>query len=426
MRSTLFALLALAAALPVAAQDTHLIVQGSAGRSRLTTISSDPEWFSKTIDVDFRNATLEDAIKKILDAAKVKLDKIDDQTKGNKNKLTLKLDAVNVRDALASVSRLYGAQAYVLSEDGKTTVELRKRTADTVNIGGSFSTFPGMTGFGGSLGGNSSGSTTSIIVPGSASSSVRFKDLPEKTLDIEVKDGSARDVIKQIGEKAGIDYEIEEGLKSDSKLSIKMKGVSVGNALDNAASWLGGGWKAEKKGDKVKVVFSKKYPVPGPRWMTNPGGRGQVFTAPGPNIPILSDLPIIGNLFRSTPSLSKRLSLDKKNTDVRECFKELLKDADLSYALADDLPSDAKSFTFSNVPLSTALDMICESIEVGWTAEQGPDGKPIVRIGKRYKNRIRQSSQGSLFNSRSIGPSYSRTYERPVINPRIPIDFFLL
>jgi hypothetical protein len=426
MRSTLFAFLALAAALPVFAQDTNLVVQGATGRSRLTTtISSDPEWFNKTINIDFRNATLEDAIKKVLDAAKVKLDKIDDQTKGNKNKLTLKLDAVNVRDALAAVARLYGAQAYVLSEDGKTTVELKTRTSEPIAPLRSFSPFPSMGGGFSSSGGGVSFGPGNVLVTGSTE---RYKDLPDKKISIQSKDGPILAVIQGICKQAGMDFEIEDDLlaKKTSFVSITMQGVSVGNALDNAAGWLGCGWKTEKKGDKVKVYFGTKYPGPGYRWSMGPNGAGQVFTTRSPSMPLLPDLPIIGNLFRTTPSLSKRVSLDKKNTDVRECFKELLKDADVSYALADDLPTDAKSFTFSNVPLSTALDMICESIEVGWSAEQGPDGKPIVRIGKRYRGRSRQSSLGERFTSGSIAPSYTRFQERVLGNPRIPINFLML
>lgn len=423
MKTYLITALALACVAPALAQQG-----GRSVNSRLTTVTSnDPDWFTKTINIDFRNATLEEAIKKILEAAKVKLDKVDDQTQGRKSKLSLKLDDVNVRDALAAVSRLFGAQAYVLTEDGATTIELKKRTNDPISPLRSFGAFPS---FGAGASSSSSGggsgsagfSTGGVFVTGS---SERYKDLPEKTLDIQVKDGTALDVIKQICEKAGITYELEDKVSGDNKVSIAMRGVSVGNALDNAAGWLGCGWKAEKKGDKVKVYFGKKYPGPGYRWGISPNGAGQVFTTATPSMPLLPDIPIIGNLFRTSPSLSKRVSLDKKNTDVRECFKELLKDAELSYALADDLPSEPKSFTFSNVPLSTALDMICESIEVGWVTENGPDGKPLVRIGKRYKGRSRLGSSDVSVFTRSMAPSVTR-YNELRRSPRVLVDRELL
>lgn len=407
MKQPLLSFLALTAAVPALAQDTVITTgqgatRGTARAQSATT--NEPDWFSKTINIDFKNATLEDAIKKILEAAKVKFEKIDDQTKGNKSKLSLKIDDVNARDAMASISRLYGAQAFILNEDGKTTVELRKRTTEPTvrTLGSSFAPFPnfGATGFG----------------PGSAyvlGTPERYKDLPTTKLDIEIKDGTVLDIIKQICEKAGLEYEIEDGLKSNVQVKITMKGISVGNALDNAAGWLDCGWKAEKKGDKIKIAFSKKHPGPGFNFRMGTGRTGQVFSTAAPSVPFLNDLPIVGNLFRSATLPSKRVSLDKKNTDVRECFKEILKDADLSYALADDLPTDAKSFTFSNVPLSTALDMICESIEVGWVSESGPDGKPVIRIGKRYKGRSTTRSSSNLSSSTTPRPR------------RIPIDFLL-
>ncbi|WP_395145705.1 hypothetical protein [Armatimonas sp.] len=418
MKQLLLSFFALAATVPALAQDTvTTTVQGATrGSARAQSVTTnEPDWFSKTINIDFKNATLEEAIKKILEAAKVKFEKIDDQTKGNKSKLSLKMDDVNARDAMASISRLYGAQAFILNEDGKTTVELRKRTAEPTvrTLSGSLATpFPGFdaTGF-------RPGSTYVL------GTSERYKDLPTKKLDIEVKDGTALDIVKQICEKAGLEYELEEGIKSNVQVKITMKGISVGNALDNAAGWLDCGWKAEKKGDKIKISFSKKHP-----------GPGFNFRISAPSVPFLGDLPVIGNRFRSAIFLSKRVSLDKKNTDVRECFKELLKDADLSYALADDLPTDAKSFTFSNVPLSTALDMICESIEVGWVAESGPDGKPVIRIGKRYKSRSRSTSNESVNLFRSTAPSLTRYNSQvdayrgaarslPQGSRRIPIDF---
>ena len=431
MKQLLLSFLALAATLPALAQEPLTTTrQGTArtpARAQSVT-SSEPDWFNKTINIDFKNATLEDAIKKILEAAKVKFEKIDDQTKGNKSKLSLKIDNVNARDAMASISRLYGAQAFILNEDGKTTVELRKRTAE-----------PTVRTLSGSLAAPFPGFDATAFGPGSAyvlGTSERYKDLPTTKLDIEIKDGTALDIVKQICEKAGLEYEIEDGLKSNAQVKITMKGISVGNALDNAAGWLDCGWKAEKKGDKVKISFSKKHPGPGFNFRMGAGRTGQAFSTAAPSVPFLGDLPIVGSLFRSATLPSKRVSLDKKNTDVRECFKELLKDADLSYALADDLPTDAKSFTFSNVPLSTALDMICESIEVGWVAESGPDGKPVIRIGKRYKSRSRSTSNENVNLFRSTAPALTRYNSQldayrdaarslPQRSQRIPIDFLL-
>ncbi len=430
MKQLLLSFMALAATLPALSQEPLTTTRQGTPRTPAraqSVTSSEPDWFNKTINIDFKNATLEDAIKKILEAAKVKFEKIDDQTKGNKSKLSLKMDDVNARDAMASISRLYGAQAFILNEDGRTTVELRKRTADPTvrTFGSNLAPLPGF--------------NATAFGPGSAyvlGTPERYKDLPTKKLDIEVKDSAALDVVKQICEKAGLEYELEDGLKADGKVGIVMRSVSVGNALDSAAGLLGCGWKAEKKGDKIKISFSKKHPGPGFNFRMGTGRTGQAFSTVAPSVPFLGDLPLIGDRFRSATLPSKRVSLDKKNTDVRECFKELLKDADLSYALADDLPTDAKSFTFSNVPLSTALDMICESIEVGWVAESGPDGKPVIRIGKRYKSRSRSTSNESVNLFRNTAPSLTRYNSQvdayrgaarsvPQRSRRIPIDLLI-
>ena len=403
MKNLLTLALALAIAAPTFAQDILVTSQGAApqrsGSARVLGTAGSPDWFNKTINLDIRNATLSDAIKKVLGAAGVKLEKIDDQLgdeKATKNKVSLKLNDVNARDAMAAVTRLYGAMAYVLTEDGKTTIEIRKRVADP----GATSLTDGMTTFRTNLSTFPSFGEATGFAPGSVfttQNSERYKDLPKKRLDIEVKEGTALDVVKQVCEKAGLEYAIEDGIKSDVKVMLTMQGVSVGSALDNAAGWLGCGWKSEKNGEKIKILFGKKYPGPGFKWTIGPGGAGQRFTAPSATMPLLPDLPIVGNLFTRSATLpSKRVSLDKKNTDVRECFKEILKQANLSFALADDLPSDPKSFTFADISIATALDMICESIEVGWMAEKDGEGKVTVRVGKRYKGRSSRSTSPFL------------------------------
>ena len=80
--------------------------------------------------------------------------------------------------------------------------------------------------------------------------------------------------------------------------------------------------------------------------------------------------------------------------------------------------------------------MICESIEVGWVAESGPDGKPVIRIGKRYKSRSRSTSNESVNLFRSTAPSLTRYNSQvdayrgaarsvPQRSRRIPIDLLI-
>jgi len=373
MNRTLFAGLSVALSLSAAsvnAQDTLTLGQARSPQRAVTVTSAapEPDWFSKSIDIDFRGLSLVDAVKKILDAAKVKYDKIDVSFDAPKTKFDLKAKDINARDALAAMARFGGAQAYVSQEDGKTVIELRKRTNETALL----PTSP----FGGGFTLNAPGASAFSGFNGLPSRiSERYKDLPEKKLDLDVREGSVADVLKIIAQQTGIAYELEGGLKSDAKLTLSMNDATLGSALDMIARLLNAGWKSEKKDGKVKVTFSKKIARNQDMIFTTPPSTARTLV-PAPAMPSLGS-----TLFRSALP-DTRVSLDKKKTDPRELLRDVLKQANLAYAIGDDLPSEPKSFTFENVPLTTALNMICESIGASWTTERGTDGKPVVRIGK--------------------------------------------
>lgn len=79
-----------------------------------------------------------------------------------------------------------------------------------------------------------------------------------------------------------------------------------------------------------------------------------------------------------------RVKLDVRGGDVRDALQNVLKQANLDYALEDDVPESPKrSFTFENVPVATALDVLCKSADIGWRAETH-GGKTLVRVGKKY------------------------------------------
>lgn len=374
MNRTLFAGLSMALSLcsaSVNAQDTLSIGQARSPQRAVTVTSAaaEPDWFNKSIDIDFRRLSLVDAVKKILDAAKVKYDKVEVSFDAPKTKFDLKAKDINARDALAAMARFGGAQAYVSQEDGKTVIELRKRTNETALVqsnpfGGFTLNTPGANAFSGLTG-----------LPRMSMLSERYKDLPEKKIDLDVREGSVVDVLKAITQQAGIAYELEDGLKSDAKLTLSMKEATVGSALDMIARLLNAGWKPEKKDGKVKVTFSKKLARNQDMIFTTPPSTSRTLV-PTPAMPSFGS-----TLFRNALP-DTRVSLDKKKTDPREILRDVLKQANVAYAIGDDLPSEPKSFTFENVPLTTALNMICESIGASWTTERGTDGKPLVRIGK--------------------------------------------
>lgn len=396
MNRTLFAGLSVALSLcsaSVNAQDALTLGQARSPQRAVpvTPAAAEPDWFSKSIDIDFRGLSLVDAVKKILDAAKVKYDKIEVSFDAPKTKFDLKAKDINARDALAAMARFGGAQAYVSQEDGKTVIELRKRTNETAVLPTSpFSSFtlntPGVSAFSGLS------NLQSRI-------SERYKDLPEKKLDLDVREGSVVDVLKVISQQAGIAYELEDGLKSDAKLTLSMNDATLGSALDMIARLLNAGWKSEKKDGKVKVTFSKKLAR----------NQDMIFTTPPSTARTLVPVPAMpsfGSSLFPTSLPNTRVSLDKKKTDPREILRDVLKQANLAYAIGDDLPSEPKSFTFENVPLTTALNMICESIGASWTTERGTDGKPLVRIGKAGRAPRTTSYDGII--QRYFGPRGER------------------
>jgi hypothetical protein len=285
-----------------------------------------PSWLDSQIDIDINNASITDAVKKVLDAAKTGSDRVVVEFATPKDqKVTLKAKGVAARDALAAIARLAGANAYVGQEDGKAGVWLRRR-AETVN-GPVFFT----------------------------------------------------------GNGAGMSVDVQR---------------QVQDALRQAQ-------RATTQATRTPFVYN-----------------------------------LIGS--RSLPD--RRVSLDARGTDVREALKTVLKQAKLDYALEDDVPEDAKkSFTFENVPIATALDVICQSAGVGWRVERtrnvvvvttGTEGaaasgggkdkngkdaedKIVVRIGKKYATHAQGGLSQSWYTS-DLTPSLIEdfvvpTFPAPVI-----------
>lgn len=243
----------------------------------------EPAWLEAKISLDVSNISIADALAKVLDAAKVVGSKIDNASAvSTDTKITLKVENVATRDAIAAIARLGGAGAFITTENDKYTIILRKRTT----------TF----------------TAPIVVTPGSTSITAETQ--------------------QRIAE-ATRDYANAARLRANSAL---------------------------------------------------------------------------GYSYNLLPS--KQVSLDVRNKNVRDTLKTILNQADVDYVLEDDVPENVKkSFTFENVPLSTALDVICQSANVGWRSEHSDQSagrkgssRYIVRIGKRYASRrfgFGGSSQGS-------------------------------
>jgi hypothetical protein len=139
-----------------------------------------------------------------------------------------------------------------------------------------------------------------------------------------------------------------------------------------------------------------------------------------------------------------RVKLDVRNASIRDSLKDILKQAGLDYALEDDVPDDVKrSFTFENVPIATALDVICRSVDIGWSVQRTVEtvdpssrstdkrskSKTVVLIGKKYARRTTAFTPAPSLNLFESVPGVRTLFEvlpdlttpEPVIAPLPPI-----
>lgn len=204
----------------------------------------------------------------------------------------------------------------------------------------------------------------------------------ESTIDIDINRATIVDGIRAVLAAAkvsveGVESELE--LPRDTRVSLSATRVKVRDALA-AIARLGGAiaYVAETDG-RVTIQLRKRtdtgtFVVPLP-----PGSSG--FGLSGSNtFPGGSNFTVTTNL----PALAKRISIDRRDADLRDSLRDVLKQALVDFSLEADIPDDVrKSFTFDNVPLRDALNLMCQSGEIAWRIETS-NGKPLVRIGKQF------------------------------------------
>ena len=253
---------------------------GSGSRTVITAAAS-PKWLDSKIDLDFKDASIPDAIKKVMEAAKSDSDTVDsDVTFPSSLKVSLKANDVTARDVLAAVARLGGALAYITDKDGKATVWLRKRTPQNAPVIWTTS--------------NGSGSSISVDVQRQVEDAIAMANrasrqatgeilaytnttrrLPDRRVSLDVKNSDVRDVLKTLMKQTGLDYVLEGDVPDNTKKSFTFENIPVGMALDVVCESAGIGWRAErtttttttttttssseKKDDKLVIRIGKKY-----------------------------------------------------------------------------------------------------------------------------------------------------------------------
>lgn len=251
----------------------------------------------------------------------------------------------------------------------------------------------------------------------------------DKVISLNFKNEKPADAAKIILKAAGRaleTVEIDKDLPSP-QISLTIKNVQVGDALAAIGRLANATALVSEKDDKVTVHLRKRTTMLTTQVYTNTSKVpadvrrevDQALSISRNAIASISPNPgFQGALGISAWLPNKKVSLDVRNTDAREILKNLLKQADVSYILEDDVPENKKfSFTFENVPLRTALDMVCQSLEVGWGAQKSineKDSKVTVRIGKKW---ARHNTMGSVnfygnenFNNHFAFPSFPDAY----------------
>jgi len=123
-------------------------------------------------------------------------------------------------------------------------------------------------------------------------------------------------------------------------------------------------------------------------------------------VPVLGDLPLIGNMFRFADGdakdqtftfwsgvggkeMDQRVSLDANDMPVKQALKMLFDQVKQPFEAENDIPDDAKiTLKLNNVRFGTALDALTESAGIGWQRQYTVKDKKanlIYKVGKKLK-----------------------------------------
>lgn len=168
-------------------------------------------------------------------------------------------------------------------------------------------------------------------------------------------------------------------------ITMKLLNASIPKAMDSLTQAIGVGWTAvEEDGNiTIRIVKLRTTQTAYDTALTLYGaaqGGNQVAGGLGTTVNTGS----YSAFFYSRAVPDVRVKLDAKNWSVRDALKQILQNAKVEFAIDEDVSNDLKrNIGFENITLMTALDVICQSSDIGWRSEGTPKGT-LVRISKRY------------------------------------------
>ncbi|MDX1932676.1 MAG: hypothetical protein SFU56_08735 [Capsulimonadales bacterium] len=310
----------------------------------------------------------------------------------------------------------------------------------------------------------------SAVYVGDGMTLLSNRNAPElrKKVDFEVENMPIADAFRKLAERIGVACEVDGDVPKDRTITVTMKNVPASVVLGYLTQEAGVGYRLTRtrSGDResvsLKIGKVARYGdfaiagSPGQSTYTfrldqerkarhdvdafrlDRERKAQVEQAMrvAQDAIRLSTGPTLRVLGLNSAGLpDTRVKLDVRNADIRDALKDVLKQAEVDYALEEDVPENVKrSFTFENVPLATALEVICRSAEIGWTVRTpsprvagtkagGAKTKPVILIGKKYANRlIRPLGMKGLLDFTEVPLAMATIPDFPLIES-VPADF---
>lgn len=254
-------------------------------------------------------------------------------------------------------------------------------------------------------------------------------DADSPKVSVNLQSSSIRDAISALFDGSAVAYFIEDDVTSDARLSMRVDNVKLTTALAFVTEAGGVGWRHEQRAGNSRYRIGKSV------W---PGVMGAPTTAIGSDdeiidfdwhqdclgddaaeaaeVKILSvvkgsgkDGPQVRELLKTLPRANAvRIDVDVADGDVREAVRQVCRAAKMECWIDDDVPVNFRvTLQAKNVRLSTTLDLITQTADVGWRYELR-NGKGVVHVGKTVRRGLSVRALGGTGQPFQWGPGTHR------------------
>jgi type II secretory pathway component GspD/PulD (secretin) len=333
----------------------------------------------RRISVDFKDMPVAEAIRQLFALADLKAEVQDDLPKDAVISLTAK--NVLLSRALSLVLSAAGdAQWRGEIKDGRTVYRVGKKLPGGmapfggINIPG-FPLAPGQ-----------------AFNPGFPAVAIAGRDaFPDVRVTLKLEDVPLADAVRQLFAAAKLEVEIDKDFGRDRRVTADIKDEPFREALKTVMKGAGG-YTFNVTSSNGKTTY--KIGRPGANFtFTSPIGSA-VLPVPGQNgllaVPGVKWENGLAKIFtnRSASLPDVNISVEFRNTPLREAIQKLFAEAKASVVVEDDIPADKRvTMTLRDVKFSRALDIVLDQAEAGWSAE-GTGDKRIFHVGRKYGRNV--------------------------------------